>query len=129
MSLSIQQTAEKIGITSYTLRYYEKEEIIPRIERNSSGHRVYKEEDLDWINFITCLKSTGMPIAEIKRFVQLSRFGDATIGDRKQLLVSHQKRLLAKIKKMNEYLERINWKVAYYQKLENEAGQANGATQ
>lgn len=118
MRLSIHETAAKLGVTPYTLRYYEKEEIIPSIERNESGHRIYKDEDLEWIYFITCLKSTGMPISEIKRFVKLYQYGDETIADRKRLLVAHKNRLLARMKKMNQYLEKIDYKIALYEDME-----------
>lgn len=118
MTLTIQETAEKLGLSSYTLRYYEKEEIIPHITRNTSGHRVYHAEDIDWITFVTCLKSTGMPISEIRRFLQLYQLGDTTIGDRKKLLQAHKKRILAKLSKMNDYLEKINWKIDHYEELE-----------
>lgn len=120
MTLSIQETADKLGVSSYTLRYYEKEEIIPTIERNASGHRVYKDEDLEWIQFVTCLKSTGMPISEIKRFVQLYQLGDASIADRKKLLIAHKNRLLARMSKMKEYLEKINWKIEHYEGMERQ---------
>lgn len=121
MSLSIHETAEKLGVSSYTLRYYEKEEIIPTIQRNASGHRIYKEEDLEWIQFITCLKSTGMPISEIKRFVKLYQLGDSSIADRKKLLIAHKNRLLARMKKMKQYLEKIDCKIEFYEGMERRA--------
>lgn len=55
MELSIQETAEKFGISPYTLRYYESEGLIPRIERNANGYRVYNDDAIDYISFITCL--------------------------------------------------------------------------
>lgn len=115
MALTIQETAEKFGISPYTLRYYESEGLIPKVQRNASGHRVYENEDIDWIGFITCLKSTGMPIAEIKRYIKLCEVGDSTVLDRKELLVAHKDRLLAKIKRLHESLDRIEWKIEHYE--------------
>lgn len=118
MEFSIHEAAQKVGISSYTLRYYEKEEIIPKIERNASGHRVYKEEDIEWIGFISCLKSTGMPISELKLFLELYKFGDSTLENRKKLLITHRKRILSKMKKLNESLEKISWKISHYDEME-----------
>lgn len=118
MTLSIQEASEKMGLSSYTLRYYEKEQIIPKISRNSSGHRIYTEDDINWINFINCLKSTGMPISEIKRFMQLYQSGDSSLRARIDMLVSHKNRVIAKIRQCNDYLDKINWKIEYYEGLE-----------
>lgn len=120
MNLSISEAAEKVGVSTYTLRYYEKEEIIPEVPRNSSGHRVYREEDIEWINFVNCLKSTGMPISEIKKFVKLCEQGDSTIGDRIAIMVAHRKRILSRMARMEEFLEKINWKIDYYEGLREE---------
>jgi DNA-binding transcriptional MerR regulator len=120
MALSIQETAEKFGISPYTLRYYENEGLIPKVHRNASGHRIYENEDLDWIGFVTCLKSTGMPIAEIKRYIKLCEEGDSTVLDRKQLLVAHKNRLLTRMQKLHESLKRIEWKIEHYEIIEKE---------
>ena len=120
MDFSIHDISEKIGVSSHTLRYYEKEQIIPRVRRNTSGHRIYNMEDIDWINFVTCLKSTGMPISDIREFIRLCKLGDESIGDRKKLLISHREVVLARIKKLNDYLDKIAWKINYYEGLEGE---------
>lgn len=117
MTHSIQETAEKFGVSPYTLRYYENEGLIPKIERNANGHRIYKDEDIDLISFITCLKSTGMPISEIKQYIKLCQAGDSTIEDRKKILESHKERLLLQIHGLNEYLEKIEWKIDHYETI------------
>ncbi len=120
MNLSISEVAEMVGVSTYTLRYYEKEEIIPEVTRNSSGHRVYEDETIEWINFVNCLKSTGMPISEIREFVKLCEQGDSTIGERIAIMVNHKKRILSRIANMNDFLEKISWKINYYEELKKE---------
>lgn len=65
MSYSISEVAEKLNLTVYTLRYYDKEGLMPFVERSSNGTRLFKDSDIDALKVIECLKSTGMPIKEI----------------------------------------------------------------
>ena len=72
---SIQDVSRKTGLTAHTLRYYEKEGLIPSIERSQGGIRQYTDEDLEALGLICCLKNTGMSLQEIARFVQLTQAG------------------------------------------------------
>ena len=82
MSYSIGQVAEKTGLTSYTLRYYDREGLMPFVHRSPAGRREFTDDDLDFIDLITCLKATGMQLAEIRKFVELAMQGDATLETR-----------------------------------------------
>ena len=72
---SIQDVSKKTGLSAHTLRYYEKEGLIPGVERSQGGFRQYTDEDLERLGLICCLKNTGMSIQEIAQFVQLTRKG------------------------------------------------------
>ena len=69
MSYTIGELAKKLGITKDSLRYYEKEGLLPHIKRDSSGHRVYSDSDMEWIFLIRCLRDTDMQIYKIKKYV------------------------------------------------------------
>lgn len=104
-------TLTKIGI--YTLRYYEKENlIIPN--RKQNGRRCYGETDVIWMQFIKRLKDTEMPIKEIKKYAELRAVGDSTMNERMEMLIKHRTALKEKIAKSNEHLEKLNDKINYY---------------
>ena len=124
--LTVQQTAEKTGLSEHTIRYYERIGLIPSINRAENGHRRYSENDIGWIEFLKCLRSTGMPIAEMQRYVGLKQEGDSTLHDRLALLEAHRRRILAQIDDLNRLLERVELKIGYYQSLET---QGNGKPQ
>ncbi|MBC7250634.1 MAG: MerR family transcriptional regulator [Anaerolineae bacterium] len=117
--LTVQQAAQKTGLSAHTIRYYERIGLIPTIQRAANGHRRYTEDDIGWIEFLKCLRSTGMPIAEMQRYVELQQAGDATLNDRLALLEAHRRRIKAKIRELNNFLERIEGKIDYYQQMKN----------
>lgn len=115
MNYTIKQVSEITGLSASTLRYYEKEQLIPGVERNISGIRVYTEHDLEWISIITCLKNTDMPLKDIKKFVNLCALGDSTLEERRQMVLSHKKNVESKISELQHYLEHVNFKANYYE--------------
>jgi DNA-binding transcriptional MerR regulator len=121
--LTVQQTSEKTGLSVHTVRYYERIGLIPSIGRAGNGHRRYTQDDIGWLEFVKCLRSTGMPIAEMQRYVKLQKRGDASLGDRMILLEKHRERIKENIRRLEGFLERIEGKIAYYRKA---AGVGNG---
>lgn len=85
MSYTISEVAEKMGITPSTLRYYDKEGLLPGIKRKN-GIRIFEDEDFSWLRVLNCLKNTGMPIRKIRRYVELAKQGDATLKERYELI-------------------------------------------
>ena len=79
---TIQEVCEKTGLSTHTLRYYEKEGLLTDIGRSQGGFRQYSDENLEWLGLICCLKNTGMPLQEIARFVRLAHEGDCTLEER-----------------------------------------------
>ena len=104
---SIQDVSQKTGLSSHTLRYYEKEGLISGVCRSQGGFRQYTDEDLDRLGLVCCLKNTGMSIHEISRFMQLSREGSHTLAERVDMLLSHRKRMTARIEEMQKNLEKL----------------------
>ncbi|MBB6633191.1 MerR family transcriptional regulator [Cohnella thailandensis] len=111
---TIKEVSEDTGISSYTLRYYEREGILPYVKRDSSGNRLYDEESMEWLNFILALRSTGMPLAEIKHYVDLYQEGESTLNMRKQMMLKHKEKIEKNLSDTLKYLEQINYKLAIY---------------
>ena len=111
---SIQEVSQKTGLTAHTLRYYEKEGLIIGVDRSQGGFRQYTDEDLERLGLIRCLKNTGMSIKEISRFVQLTREGDHTLEERVALLRSHRDQVIKKMEEMQQYLDKVNWKLNFF---------------
>jgi|LGOV01.1.fsa_nt_gb DNA-binding transcriptional MerR regulator len=114
MSYKIKDVVLKTGVTAHTLRYYEKEGILPPINRDDAGRRVYSDENLVWLDIVTCLKKTKMPVADIKEIVRLSIQGDETIEVRKMLLEDHRKKMEQQMIDLQDSIIKIDKKIAFY---------------
>lgn len=118
MGYSMKQASQMTGVSPSALRYYEKENMLPFIQRNGNGIRVYSDVNIEWIYFIRALRETDMPIREIKKYVELYMEGDETKDERRQLLQQHEENVEKKIRSQSEYLKRIKDKLASYGEIE-----------
>ena len=117
---TIQEVCQKTGLSAHTLRYYEKEGLLTDIQRSKGGFRQYSDEDLERLGLICCLKNTGMPLQEIGRFIRLTHEGDCTLEERVQLLRDHRAKIMERMDEMQQYLDKITWKVSFFsEKLES----------
>jgi len=114
---SIGKTAEITGLTAHTLRYYDKEGLLPFVERTESGLRSFKEEDLGWLNLIACLKKTGMPIKDIRHYIDLCMLGDSTLGERIEIFKNQKRLVEAQMAELNSFLETLEYKIQYYENM------------
>ena len=112
--MTIGEASKKFEISTDTLRYYERIGLIPPVPRNKSGLRDYNEDSCNWINFIKCMRSAGMPIEALIEYVQLFQMGDSTIEARKSLLVEQLKNLEVKRDNIQHTIDRLNIKIQYY---------------
>jgi DNA-binding transcriptional MerR regulator len=127
--LSIAEVAAVTGLTADTLRYYEKDGLmVSPVARSTSGHRQYSEGDVGWIVMVTCLRSTGMPIRDVRRYADLVRRGTGTEAERLELLRSHRQSVLTQVAEAQKHLERIERKVANYEEKLAEQAEALRAT-
>ena len=117
MTYLANQAAKKLKISKDTLRYYEREELIPPIQKNKSGHRIYSEEDIEWIFLIRCLRDSDMPISKIKQYVSLliSKGGES-IFERRNILLEHKEYLREKILSFQYLFQLIEKKIEFYDK-------------
>lgn len=115
MSYTVGEMSKILGVPASTLRYYDKQGLLPFVERSKGGIRLFQDVDLEWLRIIECLKKSGMSLSEIKRFILLSMDGDDSIDERlvlmqKQYEVVHQQML-----ELQETLNTVEYKCWYYQ--------------
>lgn len=119
-SFTPSQVVERTGFSLDTLRYYEREGLIGPIERTAGGRRTYRQEHLDWLDLVKCLRDTGMPISDLKLYTALSE--DATtLDERLELLEAHDREVQASIDRLIEQQNHLREKIAWYR------GQVGGA--
>ena len=111
------QVAEKTGFSLDTLRYYERIGLLDGVSRNTGGQRVYGDDDVNWLSILRCLRDTGMPIARMRRYADLSR-DERTVAERLALLEEHDREVGQRIETLQTQRERIRDKIHYYRSLE-----------
>jgi DNA-binding transcriptional MerR regulator len=119
MGYSIAEVSERTHLTPHTLRYYEKEGLLPFVERSDSGNRNFKEEDLEMLELICCLKNTGMPLKKIKDYIQLCIKGNSTVEIRREIFLKHREDVLNQMAELQKNLDKINCKIDHYDSVYN----------
>lgn len=114
--MRIAEVSEKYGLSSDTLRYYERVGLIPPVNRNDSGIRDYSEIDLKRVEFIKCMRSAGLPVEVLIEYVELYQQGDRTIEARKEILKEQRVHLAARITELQKTLDLLDYKIAGYEK-------------
>ena len=117
--MNIDKISKITGLSSHTLRYYEKIGLILNVKRDSKGHRDYSKEDVAWIEFLKRLKATGMSLGNIKKFAEYRYKGDATIQNRLDLLEMHYSWINQNIDNMLKHREKIEEKIEIYKNWSN----------
>ena len=116
-ALTIAEAAEATGVTTHTLRYYERDGLMLAVDRAPSGHRRYTEQDIGWIRLVTRLRSTGMPIRDVRAYADLVRAGDGNEEARVALLRAHRDRVRAQLAEVSAHLDMIEFKIAGYEAM------------
>lgn len=116
--MTIAEVSKKYELTADTIRYYEKEGLIPTVPRNKNGIRDFDENSCGWIEFIKCMRSAGLEIETLKRYVSLFRQGTKTVKERKILLEEQREKLLKKQEDIKATLDRLNYKIEKYEEIE-----------
>ena len=112
LTFTIKQTAMLIGIAEDTIRYYEKIALLPRAERKDNGHRIYRQEDIDTIRLISCLKKTGMPLGEMRPFLAVSADADpAEYPELVEHLRSHRDNIITQMASLQQVVDFIDMKL------------------
>ncbi len=114
MLYSIGEAAEKTGLSTYTLRYYDKEGLLPMVERSSGGVRMFKENDFGWLRLIECLKASGLSIKEIKQYIDWYMEGDSTLEQRRYLFYNRKRAVEEQMAKLQKTLNAVSYKCWFY---------------
>ena len=114
--MKIAEVSEQYGLSTDTLRYYERVGLIPPVNRTESGIRDYNELDLRRVDFVKCMRSAGLPIEVLIEYVGLVQQGDETIEARKQILAEQRDMVKAKMEEMQKTLDLLDHKIEVYEK-------------
>ena len=112
--MTIAEASRKYGLTADTLRYYERIGLIPTVPRDRGGKRDYDENACQWVELIKWFRSAGVQIEALVEYVELNQQGDETWDQRRALLVHQRELLQERIAEMRQSLEKLNYKIAYY---------------
>jgi DNA-binding transcriptional MerR regulator len=115
--ITISEASQRTGLSVDTLRYYERAGLIDPVRRARNGRR-YDEVDLLWLAFLRRLRATGMPIAQMRRFARLRYAGDATAGERRELLEEHARLVRDRLAELSENLEIVERKITHFRAVE-----------
>lgn len=118
MSFSIAEAARRSGLSIDTLRYYERIKLLEAPARDTAGRRVYSDDDLAWLGFLTKLRTTGMPIRMMREYASLRRHGVASAGRRKAILVEQRRAVRERIAELQGCLEVLDYKIDNYDQIE-----------
>ncbi|MFJ5773157.1 MerR family transcriptional regulator [Streptomyces sp. NPDC093094] len=111
---TISEVAAFTGLTAHTLRWYERIGLMSHIDRSHTGQRRYTNRDLDWLDLVGKLRLTGMPVADMVRYAELVREGESTYGERRELLESTRRDVLARIAELHDTLAVLDRKIGVY---------------
>ncbi|MBE6068502.1 MAG: MerR family transcriptional regulator [Clostridium lundense] len=115
MSYTIRQVAEKMGVAVSTLRYYDKEGLLPFVDKKPDGTRIFKDEDFQGLGIIACMKNSGMPIKDIKRYMDLCIEGDNTLKGRLEIFLERKEYVQKQMEELKKVMETIEHKIWYYE--------------
>ncbi len=114
-TLTVKEASQFTGLSSHTLRYYERIGLIQQVSRNSGGHRRYEQTDLEHLKFLHCLRDSGMSIQGMQQYATLASQGRVTLGARLELLESHKREVQAHIRQLQDKLAIIDAKIKRFQ--------------
>lgn len=125
---TISEVAARTGLSAHTLRWYERIGLLPHVDRSHTGQRRFAEDDLRWLDFVGKLRLTGMPVADMVRFAELTREGEHTMAARRELLVRTRRDVLGRIAELGETLAVLDHKIDFYGGALRTSGEPVAAT-
>ena len=112
--MTIAEAGEKYGLSTDTLRYYERIGLIPPVNRTKGGKRDYTDNDCRWVEFIKCMRGAGLAVEVLIEYVSLFQKGDSTRNARKAILIDQREKLAQRTAELQETLDRLDIKIARY---------------
>lgn len=123
MMYTVGEMAKLLMVPTSTLRYYDKEGLLPFVERSPGGMRMFQEKDYEWLQIIECLKKTGMPLKDIRTYIDMAMRGDETIESRLQMILRQREAVREQMAQLQKTLDTLDFKCWYY-----ETAKAAGST-
>ena len=114
MPYTIKQMSELTGLPASTLRYYDKQGLLPNLRRDHNNVRIFSEEDYKSLRLIDCLKRSGLSIKDIRTFIDLAGQGDNALNERLDIFVRRRNALLKELADLQQVLGVIEYKCWYY---------------
>lgn len=111
---TISEVAAITGLTAHTLRWYERIGLMPHVDRSNTGQRRFSNRDLDWLAFVSKLRLTGMPVADMVRYAELIRIGEDTFEERQELLERTRRDVLHRIAELHDTVAVLDHKISFY---------------
>ena len=115
MPYSIGAAAAAIGVPTSTVRYYDKEGLLPFVGRSDSGLRVFQESDIESLRMIECLKRTGMSLKDIRQFMEWCHEGDSTLERRRSMFYARRDAVKEQIRELEATLDVVDYKCWFYE--------------
>ena len=119
--MNIAEFAKRCGLNAHTLRYYERIGLLGQVTRQANGHRTFGPRDVEWVEFLHRLRSTGMGIAEMLRYAELRAQGNSTLAERKAMLEQHAETIAAALRAQQAHLKVVRQKIVIYEGLVEES--------
>ena len=114
---SVKETAEIVGLTEHTIRFYTDKGLVPNVTRDRNNNRLFDEESINWLTGVKYLKECGMSIEAIKDYVDLCLEGNSTIEQRYQIVLRQKTVAEEQLRSAQERIEYLNAKIAFYQDI------------
>ena len=115
MPYTIKEVSERTGLPASTLRYYDKQGLLPNLKRDSNNIRTFTDDDCRNIRLITCLKRAGLSIEDIKNFIDMAGKGDEALSERLKIFHRRREILRGELESLKEVLGVIEYKCWYYE--------------
>lgn len=115
MIYTVSEMARLLHVAPSTLRFYDREGLLPFVERSPGGTRVFTEKDYAWLKIISCLKSAGMPLKDIRHYIELAMQGGDTVDERLQMFITQRSRILDQMAQLQQTLDVVEYKCWYYE--------------
>ena len=115
MLYTVGEMARFLNVSASTLRYYDKEGLLPFVERSNSGIRMFSDKDYEWLKIIECLKKSGLSIKEIRSYIDMTKRGDDSLEERLQLFEERKKEIERQMRELQETLDLLKYKCLFYE--------------
>lgn len=114
---TVKQVSEKFNISAYTIRFYDDQGLFPDVSRDSHGTRIFTDNNLEWISLVQCLRKTGMPVADIRHYIDLCKEGETSVSERYQIIMKQKEKAEADLKEMQYRLDVLRMKEKCYEEI------------